>query len=120
MLRYSFDQDEAALADADKRLAGVTASLDTVIKTSRSEERRAAYRTIEKDVADVKAQRQALGEAIKQMVAGREVLQEAGDKLSSSLRKLVISTRNTMYGQGSTKLEIRYAHGADCGLALLR
>ena len=105
VLRYSFDQDEAALADADKRLAGVTASLDTVIKTSRSEERRAAYRTIEKDVADVKAQRQALGEAIKQMVAGREVLQEAGDKLSSSLRKLVISTRNTMYGQGSTKLE---------------
>ncbi|WP_441243592.1 HAMP domain-containing methyl-accepting chemotaxis protein [Tardiphaga sp. 768_D3_N2_1] len=105
VLRYSFDQDEAALADADKRLAGVTASLDTVIKASRSEERRAAYRAIEKDVADVKARRQALGEAIKQMVAGREVLQEAGDKLSSSLRKLVISTRNTMYGQGSTKLE---------------
>ena len=105
VLRYSFDQDEAGLVDADKRLAGVTASLDTVIKSSRSEERRAAYRTIEKDVADVKAQRQALGDAIKQVVAGREVLQEAGDKLSSSLRKLVISTRNTMYGQGSTKLE---------------
>jgi methyl-accepting chemotaxis protein len=105
VLRYSFDQDEAALADADKRLAGVTTSLETVIKASRSEERRAAYRTIEKDVADVKAQRQALGDAIKQVVAGREVLQEAGDKLSSSLRKLVISTRNTMYGQGSTKLE---------------
>ncbi|WP_371420118.1 methyl-accepting chemotaxis protein [Tardiphaga sp.] len=105
VLRYSFDQDEAGLVDADKRLAGITASLDTVIKSSRSEERRAAYRTIEKDVADVKAQRQAFGDAIKQVVAGREVLQEAGDKLSSSLRKLVISTRNTMYGQGSTKLE---------------
>jgi methyl-accepting chemotaxis protein len=105
ILRYTFDQDEASLADADKRLAGVTTNLDAVIKTSRSEERRAAYRLIEKQIVDIKAQRQLLGDAIKQMAAGREVLQEAGDKLSSSLRKLVISTRNTIYGQGSTKLE---------------
>ncbi|QUS41695.1 methyl-accepting chemotaxis protein [Tardiphaga alba] len=105
ILRYSFDQDEAALADADKRLARLSTSIQTVIQSSRSEERRAAYRTIEKDVAEVKTQRQALGEAVKQVVAGREVLQEAGDKLSSSLRKLAISTRNTPYGQGSTKLE---------------
>jgi methyl-accepting chemotaxis protein len=105
ILRYSFDQDEASLADADKRLAGVASGLENVLKTTRSEERRTAYRAIEKDVADVKAKRLALGEAVKQVVAGREVLQEAGDKLSSSLRKLVISTRNTTYGQGSTKLE---------------
>lgn len=105
ILRYSFDQDEAAIADADKRLAGLAAGVDTVMKASRSEERRAAYQAIAKDVAEVTRQRQALGEAIKQVVAGREVLQEAGDKLSSSLRKLTISTRNTVYGQGSTKLE---------------
>lgn len=105
ILRYSFDQDEASLVEADKRLAGVVTGLETVLKTTRSEERRTAYRAIEKDVADVKAKRLALGEAVKQVVAGRDVLQEAGDKLSSSLRKLVISTRNTTYGQGSTKLE---------------
>ncbi|MDB5568265.1 MAG: Chemotaxis protein [Tardiphaga sp.] len=105
ILRYSFDQDEASFAEADKRLAGVAGFVDTAIKASRSEERKAAYREVEKDIAELKSQRAALGEAIKQMADGRVVLQEAGDKLSSSLRKLVISTRNTMYGQGSTKLE---------------
>ena len=105
ILRYSFDQDEASIADADKRLVSLATSVDTVMKASRSEERRAAYQSIAKDVAEVTKQRQALGEAVKQVVTGREVLQEAGDKLSSSLRKLTISTRNTTYGQGSTKLE---------------
>jgi methyl-accepting chemotaxis protein len=105
ILRYSFDQNETSFAEAEKRLAGLSADLDTVLKTTRSEERRASYRQIEKDIAVLKSQRVALGEAIKQMADGRVVLQDAGDKLSSSLRKLVISTRNTMYGQGSTKLE---------------
>ncbi len=105
ILRYSFDQDEASIADADKRLVSLATGVDAVMKASRSEERRTAYQSIAKDVAEVTKQRQALGDAIKQVVAGREVLQEAGDKLSSSLRKLTISTRNTMYGQGSTKLE---------------
>lgn len=105
ILRYSFDQDEASVTDADKRLASLTTSVDTVMKASRSEERRSAYQAIAKDVAEVAKQRQALGEAVRQVVAGREALQEAGDKLSSSLRKLTISTRNTIYGQGSTKLE---------------
>ena len=105
ILRYSFDQDEAAIADADKRLASLATSVDTVMKASRSEERRTAYQAIAKDVAEVTKQRQSLGQAVKQVTAGREMLQEAGDKLSSSLRKLTISTRNTPYGQGSTKLE---------------
>lgn len=103
--RYSFDQDEASIADVDKRLAGLATSVDTVLKASKSEARRTAYQAIAKEVAEVTRQRQALGDAVKQVVAGREVLFEAGDKLSSSLRKLTISTRNTMYGQGSTKLE---------------
>lgn len=103
--RYSFDQDEASIADADKRLASLAASVDTVMKASKSEQRRAAYQTIAKEVAEVTRQRQALGDAVRQVIAGRDVLLEAGDKLSSSLRKLTISTRNTIYGQGSTKLE---------------
>jgi methyl-accepting chemotaxis protein len=105
ILRYSFDQDEASFADADRRLSGLAGNLDAVLKTTRSDERRAAYREVEKDIAILKSQRVALGDAVKQMVDGRVVLQEAGDRLASSLRKLVISTRNTMYGQGSTKLE---------------
>jgi methyl-accepting chemotaxis protein len=103
--RYSFDQDEASIADVDKRLAGLATSVDTVLKASKSEARRTAYQAIAKEVAEVTRQRKALGDAVKQVVAGRDVLLEAGDKLSSSLRKLTISTRNTMYGQGSTKLE---------------
>jgi methyl-accepting chemotaxis protein len=105
ILRYSYEQDDASLADADKRLNEVSLGLGAVIQSSRSEERRSTYRGVEKDVSDVKAQRAALGDAVRQVTAGRAVLQEAGDKLVSSLRKLVISTRNTTYGQGSTKLE---------------
>jgi methyl-accepting chemotaxis protein len=105
VLRYSFDQDEASLSEADKLLAGVMTGLEKVIGNSTAESRRAAYRAIVKDVADVNAKRQTLGDAGRQVVTGRQVLQEAGDKLASSLRKLVISTRNTTYGQGSTKLE---------------
>src|SRR5580693_5579816 len=74
VLRYAFDQDEASLAEADKRLAQVTGLLQEAERTTKSEERRAAYRETEKDVAEVKAKRAALGDAVKQMLAGRALL----------------------------------------------
>ena len=72
ILRYTFDQDEASLADADKRLARVTELLDQAVATTKSEERKANYREAAKDIADLKTKRAELGETVKQMQAGRK------------------------------------------------
>src|ERR1700736_3880775 len=74
ILRYAFDHDEASFAEAEKRLAKASDSIESVIKTTRLEERRAAYKEIAKNVEDLKAKRVALGEAVKQMIAGRDLL----------------------------------------------
>src|ERR1700692_1016841 len=52
ILRYNFDHDEASYAEAEKRLTGITDLLDLAIKEPRSEERRAAYQDVQKDVAE--------------------------------------------------------------------
>ena len=57
ILRYTFDQDAELLADADKRLANIGTLLDAAIKTVRAEERRAAYKDIEKDIGELKSKR---------------------------------------------------------------
>src|SRR5258708_27656972 len=49
ILRYAFDHDEASFAEAEKRLAKTTDLLETVGKTTRSEERRAAHVEIARD-----------------------------------------------------------------------
>jgi chromosome segregation ATPase len=64
ILRYTFDHDEASFAEAEKRLAKSSDSIEAVVKTTRSEERRAAYKEIAKDVEELKAKRIALGEAV--------------------------------------------------------
>src|SRR6201987_5784942 len=60
LLRYTFDQDEASFAESDKRLAHVTELLDQAVATTRSEERKAAYRIAVKDIADLKNKRAEL------------------------------------------------------------
>ena len=71
ILRYNFDQDEASYAEAEKRLTGTMDLLDLAIKETRSEERRTVYTDVQKDVAELKLKRVAMGDAIKQLVAGR-------------------------------------------------
>src|SRR6266403_1760227 len=44
LLRYAFDQDEASFAEAEKRLTKTADFLDDAVKTTKSEERRAAYK----------------------------------------------------------------------------
>ncbi|MET0720283.1 MAG: methyl-accepting chemotaxis protein [Tardiphaga sp.] len=105
LLRYTFDQDEASFVESEKLLANVGNLLDTAIKTVGLEERRAAYREIAKDVSELKTQRGALGDTVKQMVAGRSALLAEGEKLSASLKKLVIATRSTPFAAGSTTLQ---------------
>ncbi len=104
ILRYAFDQDEASLADADKRLERVTDLLDEAVKTTASEERRAAYREAGKDVAEVKAKRAALGDAVKQMLAGRALLFSDGDKMAADVQKFVDAAENTPFEQAAGAL----------------
>ncbi|MDB5503373.1 MAG: putative methyl-accepting chemotaxis protein [Tardiphaga sp.] len=105
LLRYTFDQDEASFVESDKLLSNIGELLESAIKTVRLEERRAAYREIAKDVTQLKTQRGALGDVVKQMVAGRTALLAEGEKLSSGLKKLVIATRSTPFAAGSTTLQ---------------
>jgi methyl-accepting chemotaxis protein len=104
ILRYAFDQDEASLADADKRLARVTGLLEEAERTTKSEERRAAYREAGKDIAEVKAKRAALGDAVKQMLTGRALLFSDGDKMAADVQKFVDAAENTPFEQAAGAL----------------
>ena len=105
MLRYTFDQDEASFVESGALLDKVSVLLDTAIKTVRTDERRAAYREIDKNVVELKGMRLDLGDTVKLMVAGRSGLLAEGEKLSSAMQKLVIATRSTPFAAGSTTLQ---------------
>jgi Four helix bundle sensory module for signal transduction len=53
ILRYTFDQDEASAAESEKRLAKISGLLEHAIGTTKSDERRAAYKEVEKDVIEL-------------------------------------------------------------------
>jgi methyl-accepting chemotaxis protein len=105
ILRYAFDQDEASFAEADKRLAEVTGLLEEAERTTKSEERRAAYKEAGKDVAELKAKRAALGDAVKQMLTGRALLFADGDKMAADVQKLVEAADNTPFERAAGALE---------------
>ena len=107
ILRYNLDQDEAALAESEKRLANVSNLLDTAIQTTTSEERKINYQEAAKDVTELKAKRAALHESAKQLVAGRDTLFSEGDKLSASVQKFVQATDKTSFLQDAATLESR-------------
>jgi methyl-accepting chemotaxis protein len=105
ILRYAFDQDEASLADVDKRLDRVTGLLDEGVRMTTNEERQAAYREAGKDVAEVKAKRAALGDAVKQMLAGRALLFSDGDKMAADVQKFVDAAARTPFEHAAGALE---------------
>jgi len=107
VLRYAFDHDEKSYAEAEKRLAKSTDLLDGVVKTTRSEERRAAYKDIAKDVEELKAKRLALGDAVKQMLAGRELLFADGDKMAADVQKFVDAADKTEFSHAAAALETK-------------
>jgi methyl-accepting chemotaxis protein len=107
ILRYSFDQDEASFAESDKRIARVADLLDQAIATTRSEERKANYREAIKDVAELKTKRAELGDAVKQMLAGRSVLYSEGDKMAADVQKFVDTAHGTAFEHNANVLESR-------------
>jgi methyl-accepting chemotaxis protein len=104
MLRYTFDQDEASFAEAEKLLTQVGGVLEETAKAS-SEERRTIYREVEKTIADLKSRRVDLGNTVKEMLASRKALLAEGEKLQADLKKLVLATRSSPFAQGATTLQ---------------
>jgi methyl-accepting chemotaxis protein len=96
ILRYTFDQDEASLTDADKRLVRITELLDQAVTTTKSEERKANYREAAKDIAELKTKRAELVETVKKMQAGRKELYAEGDKMAADVQKFVDTARGPL------------------------
>ncbi|MGA7806898.1 HAMP domain-containing protein, partial [Bradyrhizobium sp.] len=95
ILRYAFDQDEASFAESDKRLAKVSDLLEEAQRATTSEERRTAYKEVEKDMTELGAKRAALGDAVKQMLAGRKLLFSEGDQMAVDVQKFVDAAAGT-------------------------
>jgi len=105
ILRFTFDQEEASIAETDKRLSDITTQLEAAIKATRAEDRKAVYVDVSKDITELKAKRVALGDAMRQMAAGRTALLAEGDKLKSGAQKLVDALRKTAFAQSAAALE---------------
>ncbi len=105
ILRYTFDQDEASLAESDKRLSKVAELLDEAARTTRNEERKTNYREVAKDVAELKLKRTELGDTVKQMQTGRAVLFTEGDKMAADVQAFVDAARGTPFEHNANMLE---------------
>jgi methyl-accepting chemotaxis protein len=107
ILRYNFDHDEASYAEAEKRLTETGEFLDLAIKETRSEERRAIYKEVQQDVAELKLKRLALGDAVKQLVAGRDLLFTDGDKMAADVQIFVDAAQKTEFSHLANALEAK-------------
>ena len=107
ILRYTFDHDEKSYAEAETRLKKAGDLLVEADKTTKSEERRAAYKEIDKDIEQLKAKRLALGEAVNQTVAGRALLFSDGDKMAADVQKFVEAADKTDFAREAGALEAK-------------
>ncbi len=107
LLRYTFDQDEASFAEAEKRMSKIADLLEEGIKTTISEERRAHYKEAIKEIAELKAKRVALGDAVKQMLAGRNLLFTDGDQMAADVQKFVDAADKTDFSHEANALETK-------------
>jgi methyl-accepting chemotaxis protein len=107
LLRYTFDQDEASFAESEKRLSRIADLLDEAVRTTIVEERRTAYREAGKEIAELKTKRVALGDAIKQMLAGRNLLFTDGDKMAADVQNLVDAADKTDFARETSALETK-------------
>jgi methyl-accepting chemotaxis protein len=105
LLRYLFDQDEASFAESDKRLSKISDLVEEAARTTNLEERRAAYKAASNVVAELKTKRAALGDAMKQMLAGRNLLFTDGDKMAADVQKLVEAADKTAFAEVTNTIE---------------
>jgi methyl-accepting chemotaxis protein len=107
ILRYAFDQDEPSLAEAEKRLSKITELLKQAAATTTSQQRRALYEDTAKRIAELGTKRVALGEAAKQMLAGRTLLFTDGDQMAADVQKFVDAAEKTDFTHDANALETK-------------
>ena len=107
ILRYDFDHDEASIAEAEKRLGTMTDQLNAAVKSTVSEERRAAYAKIAKDVEELKVKRVAIRDAVKDLIVSRDLLFSDGDKMAADVQKFVDAAADTPFEHKATALETK-------------
>jgi methyl-accepting chemotaxis protein len=108
ILRYNFDADEPSFKEAANRETKTIELLQEAAKATLSDERRKMYNSIEAKVVQLRAKREALGDAVKKMVAGRATLFSVGDQLTANVSKLVEASRggtDRSIAQSATDLE---------------
>jgi methyl-accepting chemotaxis protein len=91
LLRYAFDQDEASFAEAEKRMSKTTDLLEEAVK----------------EIAELKTKRVALGDAVKQMQAGRKLLFTDGDQMAADVQKFVEAADKTDFTHEANALETK-------------
>jgi methyl-accepting chemotaxis protein len=107
VLRYAFDQDEASFAESDKRLKKIAELLEEAARTTTSAQNRANYQESGKRVGELKTKRDALGDAVKQMLAGRTLLFSDGDKMAADIQKFVDAAEKTDFTHEANALEAK-------------
>jgi methyl-accepting chemotaxis protein len=105
LLRYTFDQDEASFAESDKRLSKVVDLLEESARTTNLAGRRVTYKAASNVVAELKTKRAALGDVMKQMLAGRNLLFTDGDKMAADVQKLVDATDQSSFADDAKAIE---------------
>jgi methyl-accepting chemotaxis protein len=107
ILRYNFDQDEPSFTEAGERLSRVADLIEEAGKAATSEERRATYRELGNQVAELKRKRVSLGERVQQFVAGRKLLLVQDDAVTADVRRFVEAAVDTPYLQRANDLETK-------------
>jgi HAMP domain-containing protein len=107
LLHYAFDQDAASFANSEEHLSKAAELLDEATRNSPSEERRAIYRDSARDVAELKAKRIALGDTVKELEAGRQLLVVDGNNMAADVERLLDAAEETPFAQGTVSLEAK-------------
>jgi methyl-accepting chemotaxis protein len=107
ILRYDFDQDEASFAESGKRLARIGELLEDAARTTTSVQNRANYQESGRQVVKLKADRDALGDAVRQMQAGRNLMFSDGDRMAADVQKFVDAAKITAFALAAGDLESR-------------
>jgi methyl-accepting chemotaxis protein len=107
ILRYLFDQDEPSLAESEKRLATVVATVDATTPGMISAERQAQVASMTKDVDILKEKRAALAEAVRKMAEGKKLLFTDGDQMTAEMAKFMEAAANTSVDHLAAALEAK-------------
>jgi len=95
ILRYNFDADEASFRESAERESKTIQLLQDAAKATLSEERRATYNRLVGMVEQLRAKREALGEAVKMTNAGRAMAISANETLAAAMAKVTDAARAT-------------------------